>query len=61
MEIRTAHTREAWVDFVELLAKAFFGGLGVAIVMAVVILAVSPGAQAASARVPDSGKNAMTE
>jgi hypothetical protein len=56
MEMRTAHTREAWVDFAELVAKAFFGGLGVAIVMAVVILAVSPGAPAAGAPVPMAEK-----
>ena len=34
-------------DFVELIAKAFFGGLGVAIVMSLAILAFSSTAQAA--------------
>lgn len=40
-------TREALLDFAELVAKAFFGGLGVAIAMAVAILALTPAAQAA--------------
>jgi len=61
MAIRTAHTREAWVDFAELVAKAFFGGLAVAVVLALAILVVSPGAQAGSAGATDAGRNAVTE
>jgi Ca-activated chloride channel family protein len=34
-------------DFVELIAKAFFGGLGVAVAMSLAVLAFSSGAQAA--------------
>src|SRR5947209_14119644 len=40
--------REAMVDFVELLAKALLSGVGVALAMAVAILALSGGAMAAS-------------
>jgi Ca-activated chloride channel family protein len=47
MTNKNGRTREALLDFAELVAKAFFGGLGVAIAMAVAILALSPGAQAA--------------
>lgn len=47
MSKSTARTREALLDFAELLAKAFFGGLGVAIAMALAILALSPASQAA--------------
>ena len=47
MANRTASRREALLDFAELVAKAFFGGLGVAIAMAVAILVLSPSAQAA--------------
>ena len=61
MAIRTAHAREAWVDFAELVAKAFFGGLGVAIALAVAIVVLSPGTQAASVAVPAAGKTAVTE
>ncbi|HET7401612.1 MAG TPA: hypothetical protein VFJ62_07515 [Usitatibacter sp.] len=61
MAIRTAHAREAWVDFAELVAKAFFGGLGVAIALAVAIIVLSPGTQAASVAVPDAGKTAVAE
>jgi len=61
MAIRTAHTREAWVDFVELVAKAFFGGLAVAVVMALAILVVSPGAEARSVGVTDAGGSEVTE
>lgn len=61
MAIRTAHTREAWVDFAELVAKAFFGGLAVAVVMALAILVVSPGAQAAGVAAPDAGRKAVAE
>lgn len=48
MANRTARTREALLDFAELVAKAFFGGLGVAIAMALAILALTPAAQAAT-------------
>ncbi|HET7400672.1 MAG TPA: hypothetical protein VFJ62_02795 [Usitatibacter sp.] len=61
MAIRTAHAREAWVDFAELVAKAFFGGLGVAIAMAVAIILLSPGTVAASAAPPDAGKAAVSK
>ncbi len=46
-------TREALTDFAELVAKAFFGGLGVAIALSIAILALSPSAQAAS---PDDAR-----
>src|SRR4051812_44505189 len=47
MANRTARTREVALDFAELVAKAFFGGLGVAIAMVIAIVALSPAAQAA--------------
>lgn len=54
MANNTARTREAVLDFAELLAKAFFGGLGVAIAMALAILALTPSAQAAGTPLPDA-------
>jgi len=45
--VKQSRTREAILDFAELAAKAFFGGLGVAVAMALAILALAPSAQAA--------------
>jgi hypothetical protein len=38
----TAGTREAVADFAELVAKAFFGGLVVAVALGIAILVLSP-------------------
>src|SRR5690349_19569379 len=46
--------REAVSDFVELVARAVLGGVGVAVLMAVAILALSGGAQAATAKLDDA-------
>jgi Ca-activated chloride channel homolog len=52
--VKQSRTREAILDFAELAAKAFFGGLGVAVAMALAILALSPFAQASG--LPDDAK-----
>lgn len=46
MDKTAASQGEVLRDFAQLVAKAFFGGLGVAIAMAAAILALSPAAQA---------------
>src|SRR4051812_30036266 len=56
MDMKTGRTREALLDLAELVAKAFFGGLGVAIAMAVAILAITPAAQAAGLASPNAAR-----
>lgn len=59
MSMKAGRTREALLDLAELVAKAFFGGLGVAIAMAVAILALSPASQAADTTPPEAQTGAV--
>src|SRR4029079_7638327 len=53
MDMKAGRTREALLDLTELVAKAFFGGLGIAVAMALAILALTPAAQAAGLASPN--------